>query len=105
MRTLFLFGLVIVTLAACTWVKTTPEGEGVQIATMQQTRDCEKLGDVNVSLKHKVGRVERKPEKVATELETLARNEGALMGGNTVAPVSKSSDGRQTFGVFNCPQG
>jgi hypothetical protein len=39
---------------------------------------------------------------VAEELATLARNEGALLGGDTVAAESPVAEGRQTFGVYQC---
>ena len=94
--------LLIAVLTSCTWVKLTPEGEQVRATTLDAVIGCEKLGKINVSLKHQVGRMERNAEKVSTELQTLARNEGALMGGNAVVPQSRAVEGRQEFGVFNC---
>ena len=49
-----------------------------------------------------MGAFERKPPKVADELATLARNEGALLDGDTVVAESTVADGRQVFGVFRC---
>jgi len=92
-------------LSACTWVKPTPEGVHVHVAEADAVRQCQKLSNVTVSLKHKVGRVERKPVKVANELETLARNEAAVMGGDTVVANNKPSEGRQEFGVYDCRSG
>jgi hypothetical protein len=40
--------------------------------------------------------------KVAGELEALARNEAALMGGDTVVAELPVKDGRQVFGVYRC---
>lgn len=97
--------MLVMLFSACTWVKTTAEGENVRVATADTVAGCEKLGNVTVSLKHKVGRVERKPEKVATELETLARNEGAVMGGDTVVANQQPAEGRQEFSVYACGQG
>lgn len=90
---------------ACTWVKPTPEGREVRVATIDAVARCTRLGKVNVSLKHKMGRVERKPGKVATELKTLARNEGAAMGGDVVVAQGAPSEGRQEFGVYDCSTG
>lgn len=88
--------------SACTWVKPTPAGEGVQVATADAVAACERKGKVTVSLKSRVGGVERKPTKVATELATLARNEGGLLGGDTVVAESDVMEGRQVFGVYKC---
>lgn len=94
--------LVVACLGACTWVKPTPEGAQVSVASADSVSGCKRLGNVNVSVKDDMGRVKRKDEKVAGELETLARNEGAVMGGDTVVSQSKISDGRQTFAVYKC---
>lgn len=94
---------VCVSLAsACTWVKPTPAGEGVQVVTADAVAACERKGKVTVSLKSRVAGVERKPTKVANELATLARNEGALLGGDTVVAEGPVSEGRQVFGVYVC---
>jgi len=87
---------------ACTWVKTTPEGEFVQVASADAVVNCVRKGSVKVSLKNKVAGVERKSNKVAAELAALARNEGATMGGDTVVAESLVSEGHQEFGVYQC---
>ena len=89
-------------LNACTWVKTTPEGEPVSVATADAVSNCLRKGKVTVSLKNRVAGVERKPTKVATELATLARNEGAQLGGDTVVAETAVKDGSQVFGVYQC---
>jgi hypothetical protein len=89
-------------MGACTWVKPTPAGELVRVAPASDAANCTRKGKVTVSLKSRVAGVERKPTKVAEELATLARNEGALLGGDTVVVESPVGDGRQTFGVYQC---
>ena len=89
-------------LQACTWVKPTPEGQNVLVAQADEVRNCEHKGEVASILRSRVAGVERKPGKVAGELETLARNEAALMGGDTVVAQSSIRDGRQLFGVYRC---
>ena len=88
--------------AACTWVETTPGGESVSVASADAVTQCERKGKVTVSLKSRVAGVERKATKVATELATLARNEGAQLGGDTVVAESAVADGSQVFGVYRC---
>lgn len=89
-------------LNACTWVPLTPEGERVRVAQSDEVADCERKGEVASILKSRVAGFERKPGKVAGELEALARNEAALMGGDTVVAESPVKDGRQLFGVYRC---
>jgi len=87
---------------ACTWVPESPEGAKVSVAQASDVTNCERKGEVASILKSRVGGYERKPGKVAEELQTLARNEAALMGGDTVVAESTVWDGRQDFGVYRC---
>jgi hypothetical protein len=58
---------------------------------------------VNVKVKDNfVGSMKRSPEKVATELTNLARNEATQFDGDTIVPVSLVQDGRQSFDVYKC---
>jgi len=101
-RVLVALVTMVAFLHACTWVKTTPEGTKVRVAQANEVSHCESKGEVNVSLKSRVGAFERKPGKVAGELETLARNEANSMGGDTVVALSLVNEGRQTYGVYHC---
>ena len=87
---------------ACNWVKTTPEGTKVSVAQAADVGGCVHKGAVTTSLKSRIAGFERKPAKVATELATLARNEAARMGGDTVVAESAVKDGRQEFGIYLC---
>jgi hypothetical protein len=102
MKSIFAIVTLVAFLHACTWVKSTPEGAKVRVAQASEIEKCERKGEVTASLKNRVGGFERKPGKVAGELETLARNEAATMGGDTVVAESLVKDGRQTFGVYRC---
>jgi hypothetical protein len=46
--------------------------------------------------------VERGSQRLQDELLTLARNEAADLGGDTVVPESLIADGSQVFGVYRC---
>lgn len=89
-------------LHGCTWVKITPAGESVRVATADAVKDCQRKSKVTVSLKSRVASVERKPSKVANELATLARNEGGRLGSDTVVAESIISEGSQVFGIYDC---
>lgn len=94
--------VLAVLLHGCTWVKTTPAGESVRVATADAVRDCQRKSKVTVSLKNRVAGVERKSTKVANELATLARNEGGRLGDDTVVAESDISEGSQVFGIYDC---
>jgi len=92
---------VAVFAGACTWVKLTAAGEGVRMATSAEVARCRKLGATHT--KTWTGIFKRSEEKMDSELETLARNEAADMGGNAIVPQGPaSSEGRRSFDVFSC---
>ncbi|MBY0474406.1 MAG: DUF4156 domain-containing protein [Nitrosomonas sp.] len=89
-------------LSSCTWVKVTSNGESVRLVQSARTvESCKKLGQVTAKVESKIV-FNRDTEKVADELADLARNEAALMGGDTIAPVSEINDGRRSFSVYQC---
>lgn len=88
-------------LTACTWIKLTEAGAGVEQATADQVADCRKVGDVSASTQDRVI-VERGRGKVAEELIVLARNEAATLGGNAIVPKGPMVDGRQDFEAYRC---
>jgi len=88
--------------SACTWVALEPEAERVRLADVEAVSGCKSIGKVNTTTAHKVGLFPRSQAKVQDELATLARNEAAEMGGDTVAGVTETRDGSRTFGVYLC---
>ena len=87
----------------CTWVKPTPEGEGVHVGTVTEVAICKKLGATHAKTSTKAAIFTRSGKKVDSELETLARNEAAEMGGDTIVPQGPtSSEGRRSFDVYRC---
>lgn len=96
--------LFVFSLTACAWVKVTGKGEGVRVLqSAQSLESCKKMGNVNSKVISQFI-FDRDAEKVAGELADLARNEAALMGGDTIVPVSKIIDGRRSFAVYQCFQ-
>ena len=99
---LTLGAILLITMSACTWVKLSEEAEAVNVATAAPA-GCKKLGSTRSMTKNDIASIDRKREKVGTELETLARNAAAKMGGDTVVPETEISDaGEQSFGVYRC---
>lgn len=102
MKKLSVLLIAVASLSACTWVKPTDQAKNVAVANASNVRGCTVLREVSVSVTSKLGPIERSPDKVATELATLARNEAVSFGGDTVVPISQIVDGRQSFDVYKC---
>ena len=92
-----------VLMASCTFVKLTPEGEGVDIRENSGTAECARVGVITVSGVDKVGFINRKDSKVGNELLNQARNDAAGMGANVLVPLGQPVDGKQKFEAYNCP--
>ncbi len=89
-------------LSSCTWVKVTSKGEGVRLVqSARAVQPCKKLGRVQTKVVSKIV-FNRDSEKVADELADLARNEAALIHGDTIVPVSQINEGRRSFDVYQC---
>jgi hypothetical protein len=92
---------IAVLLPACTWVHMAPGASAVRVVASQPT-GCEQRGEVEVSVKDRLGPIERNPRKVRDELETLARNEAPGLGADTVQPLDGFEDGEQRWVAWRC---
>ncbi len=102
MKKVILLLALLVGLGGCTYVKVSPEAEGVRVAAaVDAVKACKKLGSTTVSVVAKV-LLERGKNKVASELSALARNQAAKLGGDTVVPVSDVYDGQRKFDIYQC---
>jgi len=96
--------LLVLPLAACTWVPLQPQGKAVRvIAAGAAPAGCTRQGEVEVSVKHSVGFYQRDQIKVRDELESLARNEAPGVGANVVQPLGEPAGGTQRFAAWQCP--
>ena len=91
-----------VVFAGCTWVETTPGGAKVRVLSANEVASCTEIGKTQVSLADNVLGIKRSATKVQLELETLARNSAADLGGDTVVAVAPPTEGRQTYIVYRC---
>ncbi|THB77136.1 MAG: DUF4156 domain-containing protein [Desulfobulbaceae bacterium] len=96
--------LTLILITSCTWVKPTDEGSLVTFIEEkdQVPQTCTKLGAMATMVKHKIGSFNRSEEKVNTELITLAQNEAAEMGGDTITADGPAQDGERTFIIYKC---
>ena len=88
-------------LSACTFVHMAPGATKVKVLASAPT-SCTKRGEVEVSVKDRLGPYERSESQVRDELETLARNEAAGIPANTVQPLGDPADGAQRFAAYQC---
>ncbi|HQW81651.1 MAG: DUF4156 domain-containing protein [Rhodanobacteraceae bacterium] len=88
--------------AGCTWVEPDTAGKQVQVAYGKNLGSCTSKGDITVSVKYKVGVYRRNDLKVRDELESLARNEAARIGADTIQATDEPLNGEQRFGAYSC---
>lgn len=103
-RTIFLVIPMLLLLSSCTWVKPTLSGSEIALVEQNDTTlgSCKKLGSISTMVKHKIGSFNRSEEKVNQELITVARNEAAEMGGDTITAEGPAENGRRSFTVYKC---
>ena len=87
---------------ACTWVKLSEAGKAVRVAKQGETKGCDSKGRTHAQTTDRVVIFARRDRPIQLELESLARNEAALMGGDTIVPATPIERGRQTFDVYRC---
>lgn len=100
---LILFASLFVTLAnGCAFLKETPEGKNVRVLTSQEIGHCKSVGKLTSTVTDKVGFIARSREAVQDDVTLNARNSAADMGGDTIVPIGKMSEGKQSFEVYRC---
>ncbi|HLX53826.1 MAG TPA: DUF4156 domain-containing protein [Aquella sp.] len=88
---------------ACSFVSLDPQARDVNVAeNTNSVKNCKSLGNTTVSLWSKAETFQSQ-STVEGQLDTLARNQAATMGGNTVTPHSAINNGQRTYSVYNCP--
>ena len=96
-------GLLLLTACSFEFVKLAPGADKVRV--VRQTQDmgaCQKRGEIEVSVKDRLGPYSRDAIRVRDELETLARNEAPSLKADTVQPKTEPDDGVQRFLAFRC---
>lgn len=93
----------VLVLSACTWVKPDPAGAKVRVAYDGNTGSCARVGEIGVGVRDRiVPGIDRNELKVRDELESLARNEAATLGADTISAVADPVDGEQRFIAWRC---
>lgn len=90
----------------CVWVKLDAPASAIRVARADESlQACTRRGEIAVSVKDEVALYRRNPIKVQDELETLARNEAAGLGADTLQPLDEPSAGEQRFAAYVCGAG
>ena len=89
--------------SGCTWVHMAPGASAVRVISAGAAPvGCDKRGDIEVSVKDRLGLYERNDLRVREELETLARNEAPGVEADTIQPLAAPHDGGQSFTAWRC---
>lgn len=97
--------LTVAALASgCTWVTPSPETVGKKIAVVDgvDVAHCRLMARADLSVPDKLGTLQRLPEDMQNDLQTLAKNQAAGAGDDTVAPLTTQVGGTQTWGLYIC---
>ena len=94
LTSMFIFG--------CSWVNLSENAEKVRVLDISEVGSCKKKGKTVASVRDKVLGVERNQEKIAKELEAIARNEAPELNADTVVPATPIKDGQRTFYLYKC---
>ena len=101
-RSAVLLGLVGLA-SGCTWVKMDSGAAAIRVLPLgPQIASCKRLGEIEVSVKARVGPYDRNPVEVRDELETLARNEALTLHADAVQPEVEPRDGGQRWLAYRC---
>lgn len=98
----FVIGMLALSLAACSWVKLTEQGEDVRVMEASEVERCDRVGKTTVRTTAKAAGLDRHAEKVQDELDILARNSAVDIGGDTVVRQGTPVDGVQVYEVYRC---
>lgn len=92
-----------VLLGACTWVPLQQEAKTVTVVPADKlVQGCQKLGEVEASVKDKITFYQRNDLKVRDELENLARNQAHNLQADTVQALGEPENGVQRFAAYRC---
>ncbi len=86
----------------CSWVSPSVDSQYVALVKAQAVGGCRKMGDTTSKTLSKIVIVDRSEQKQTNELITLAKNQAAVMGGDTIVAKGAIAAGEQVFGVYDC---
>jgi hypothetical protein len=95
--------MLVAASTGCSFVEMGPGADAVRVvAPGQLPAGCVKRGEVEVSVKDRLGPYSRDELRVKDELEVLARNEAPGLDADTIQAKAPPADGEQRFLAFRC---
>ena len=94
----------IISLSACTWVEPTKESNDVTLVKSFNVKSCTKLGASTATVTHKVGIITRDKETVIEELNTMAKNHAAEIGGDSIVELLPAVEGSMKYEIYKCSE-
>ena len=88
-------------LGGCNFVQLSDAGADVFVRHAADTAQCTSVGVVSAKTKSKV-LVSRSETAIVNELVTLAKNEAAKLGANTIVPIGIVQEGEQSYRAYTC---
>jgi hypothetical protein len=92
---------VMLIIGGCAWVKPTPAGKDIVEASPDAVTSCQHLGVIGATTKDRVV-LKRNAEVIRNEQVTLARNQAATMGGDTIVAKGTTVGPTLEFDVYRC---
>lgn len=96
--------LIAALLSSCSWVEPTTQGKTVLLVAPIHVQNCQYLGQSQSITKANLGPIQRNADTIELELITLARNQAAKMGGDSMVMTVPPKEGQATFAVYRCKQ-
>ena len=103
MRKVMILAVLVSTAMGCTYGSVTEAGDQVRVSDAAAVERCEHVGKTNARTRAKVWIFKRGIDHQAEELEMMARDDAAEMGGSDVVAAGEIEDGRQSFEIYRCP--
>lgn len=98
-----LLGLLLSGTAGCTWVDTSPAGKEVMLVKPANVSNCRYIGATTSTVKGAIGNLNRPEHKVTEELQAMAKNQAAVMGGDSIIAKNETrTQSTQAFDVYKC---
>ncbi|WP_053979535.1 DUF4156 domain-containing protein [Marinagarivorans algicola] len=94
--------LGVALIGGCAWVSPNVDSQWVALVKPQAVASCRQIGETHSKTLTKVVVVGRSAQKQQNELITLAKNQAAVMSGDTIVAKGDMKDGEQTFKVYDC---
>ena len=98
------FALLVITIgiSACTWIEPTKESLEVILVKPGNVSNCQKLGTTHVTVTHKIGIITRGEKAVTEDLITVAKNNAANKGGDSIVARGENVEGKMSFDIYKC---